>query len=749
MKYILTFLLLPLVVFAQSDNVLYNKSTKALIKPDTSTFKIANGIPISVKDAPYNALGDNSNDDTAEIQAALNTGYDVYFPNGTYKISAAIKPIRNGQKLYGESIRGTIIRQVTSSEHGIHIDSPFISSDSVFGSGAFFVSISNMTVRGPGAFNAGTGAFSGSTGYGLAAMNSGGTYAGDFLIVNNVCFENWDRAVHINGFGNCNLGNLTCEYGNHGLVIGNGSSGNSESNGAGTNGIKVGHLVTSNNAGYSVWWCAGFGNHLTMGDTNSAIVGTGVPIRVAYSQLSINLGNCEQMTTSGKIVDIAFGSDVMLSGGIFSKGSSTTDGSPIRVSADCRLEHFGLKNNGYTSDGILAADGAKVVGFSPLLTMKIGTRSFAATNILPYISTSIPTAAAANAGRLIFSADTSGTSADTVYLVRRKSDGSTFENFNLDLTQTANTWAQSQTLAASKRWNLGAPASGGGIQFLGTGGGSGRTFGIDWERYIQGDFSINMGTAGSGSPTANYFFIDGPNNRTHIGHAAASQPSGTKTCNIEGTLGVTGVITAGSGPTTLTNAAGSVLGAAVDVTGTTAETAIASDDEILIRDASAIANRKATLANIGIPILSSTNLGSQVSQVGNVGSGEDDLWSITIPANTLNTNGQAVRFYASGSIASGKTCNVKYYFGGSSFNPGGSTVGPATWTLEGEIIRTGASSQKILVKAFNFTNTPACGFNTAAATLSGSVTLKITGESTAAPSDNDVTLEFAKAVFEP
>lgn len=46
---------------------------------------------VSVKD--FGALGDDSNDDTAEIQLALDTAVDeIYFPDGVYKISATLTP---------------------------------------------------------------------------------------------------------------------------------------------------------------------------------------------------------------------------------------------------------------------------------------------------------------------------------------------------------------------------------------------------------------------------------------------------------------------------------------------------------------------------------------------------------------------------------------------------------------------------------------------------------------------------------
>jgi len=61
---------------------------------------------VNVKDAPYSAAGDNSTDDTAAIQAAIDAvtaegGGTVYFPEGRYLVSGALKSSHNaGTRLY-------------------------------------------------------------------------------------------------------------------------------------------------------------------------------------------------------------------------------------------------------------------------------------------------------------------------------------------------------------------------------------------------------------------------------------------------------------------------------------------------------------------------------------------------------------------------------------------------------------------------------------------------------------------------
>ena len=68
---------------------------------------------VSVKD--FGALGDGANDDTAEIQAALDsiTEGTVYFPAGTYDISAPLIIRTPGMKIVGDSVNATIIKCVS------------------------------------------------------------------------------------------------------------------------------------------------------------------------------------------------------------------------------------------------------------------------------------------------------------------------------------------------------------------------------------------------------------------------------------------------------------------------------------------------------------------------------------------------------------------------------------------------------------------------------------------------------------
>ena len=79
-----------------------------------ATFSLINGTPTNVRD--YGAKGDNSTDDTAAIQAALNAAPDqsaVYFPAGTYLIGNITIP-NKFLTIYGDGQWESIIKARTS-----------------------------------------------------------------------------------------------------------------------------------------------------------------------------------------------------------------------------------------------------------------------------------------------------------------------------------------------------------------------------------------------------------------------------------------------------------------------------------------------------------------------------------------------------------------------------------------------------------------------------------------------------------
>ena len=59
---------------------------------------------VSVKD--FGAVGDGTTNDRAAIQAALDTGKNVYLPPGNYRIASGLSMMTSGQRMYGEGGAG-------------------------------------------------------------------------------------------------------------------------------------------------------------------------------------------------------------------------------------------------------------------------------------------------------------------------------------------------------------------------------------------------------------------------------------------------------------------------------------------------------------------------------------------------------------------------------------------------------------------------------------------------------------------
>lgn len=142
-----------------------------------------------------------------------------------------------------------------------------------------------------------------------------------------------------------------------------------------------------------------------------------------------------------------------------------------------------------------------------------------------------------------------------------------------------------------------------------------------------------------------------------------------------------------------------------------------------------------------------------LTSTGNVGAGEDQLGTVTIPANTLDTNnGSCVRITAWGiTAANANSKTIKLYFGATVLVTlvHASAINDAPWKLEGLVFRISSTTQE----AFGEGRTKAAGATAAAytvtmqtrstpgETLTGDVIVKVTGEAVA---DNDITL---KALF--
>lgn len=147
---------------------------------------------------------------------------------------------------------------------------------------------------------------------------------------------------------------------------------------------------------------------------------------------------------------------------------------------------------------------------------------------------------------------------------------------------------------------------------------------------------------------------------------------------------------------------------------------------------------------------------SSSTSVGNVGAGEDNLKTYTLPANAFSTTNSCLHVVGHGNLVTGSTITVKFYFGSASTTlMASSTISPASWSADIYVTRTGNNTQNIKIKFFisNVASDFASGSSamrvidaTATETDSGTITVKFTGQSSSA-NDNDVVQDLMLTQF--
>jgi len=138
------------------------------------------------------------------------------------------------------------------------------------------------------------------------------------------------------------------------------------------------------------------------------------------------------------------------------------------------------------------------------------------------------------------------------------------------------------------------------------------------------------------------------------------------------------------------------------------------------------------------------------TDAGNVGAGEDDLITYSVPAGLLAANGDYIEFTMSFDLAANANAKqVKVKFGATTIYASGSqTQNDGVIEITGKIIRTGAATQRITYSVSSNTTlfTDYADYVTAGETLSGAVTLKATGE---AVSNDDISQKILTVKFFP
>lgn len=139
------------------------------------------------------------------------------------------------------------------------------------------------------------------------------------------------------------------------------------------------------------------------------------------------------------------------------------------------------------------------------------------------------------------------------------------------------------------------------------------------------------------------------------------------------------------------------------------------------------------------PFVGTANVST--TDVGNVGAGEDNLITYSLPANALSANGKAVRIRAWGIAANNANAKTfRLYFGTTVLKTILLVANQAsTWLVEAIVVRDGAASQDAVATHIEDGPTDSTGVSSTqpAMDTTAAITIKGTGEATA---DNDVVM---------
>ena len=113
------------VSFAGTTSLGNISNSTAIATGSTTARSLANRFADVANVRDFGAVGNGVTDDTAAIQAALNTGRNAYMPSGTYLISSGLSIIIAGQNIIGDGPKQTNILVSGSSYDAITISADY------------------------------------------------------------------------------------------------------------------------------------------------------------------------------------------------------------------------------------------------------------------------------------------------------------------------------------------------------------------------------------------------------------------------------------------------------------------------------------------------------------------------------------------------------------------------------------------------------------------------------------------------
>lgn len=123
---------------------------------------------------------------------------------------------------------------------------------------------------------------------------------------------------------------------------------------------------------------------------------------------------------------------------------------------------------------------------------------------------------------------------------------------------------------------------------------------------------------------------------------------------------------------------------------------------------------------------------------------EEDLLTYTLPANTLSANGKGVRITAAGITAGNANVKtIRLYFGTSVVMSNDITTAPnnLAWKFQSIVLRNAATTQEHISEGIVATANQTTIYGALAATVTGAITIKITGQNGTA-SAADITAQM-------